>query len=127
MGPRRDPKDTSFWSNDKMKESLVVFANPKIEAEFESLKNKKFQDKKLYEFISKVIGELKKNASIGVKIPRKLWPEKYIREYEIKNLWKCNLPGAWRLIYTIKEDEIRIFNILLEWFSHKDYEKRFSY
>ncbi len=59
-----------------MKEILVVFANPRIEANFESLKNKKFQDKKLYEYISRVIKELKKNPSIGTKIPRSLWPEK---------------------------------------------------
>ena len=110
-----------------MKEIFVAFISEKIKKEFESLKEGKFEDKKLYELICKVIGDLKKNPSYGVKIPKKLWPKEYIRNYSITNLWKCNLPNAWRLVYTIKEDEIRIVNIILEWFSHKDYEKRFSY
>jgi len=38
-----------------------------------------------------------------------------------------DLPDGWRLVYTIKEDEVRILNIILEWFDHKDYEKRFKY
>jgi hypothetical protein len=32
-----------------------------------------------------------------------------------------------RLIYSITGDEISIVSIILEWFDHKDYERRFSY
>ncbi len=62
-----------------------------------------------------------------IKIPKKLWPAEYIKSYNITNLWKYNLPNAWRLIYTIKEDEVMILNVILEWFDHKGYEKRFGY
>jgi hypothetical protein len=56
---------------------------------------------------------------------------------DTKNLWfsrvwsylfcAYDLPGGWRLVYTIKEDEITILNVILEWFNHKGYEKRFNY
>ena len=38
-----------------------------------------------------------------------------------------DLPNGWRLIYTIESDDLKIMNIILEWFSHKDYERRFNY
>ena len=102
----------------------VTFVNKKVEGEFESLKEGKFEDKKLYEFIERAIKDIKINPSCGTKIPKKLWPKDYIG---IDNLWKYDLPNAWRLIYTIKIDEVMILNIILEWFDPKDYERRFGY
>ena len=110
-----------------MKDILVSFISKKIKDEYVSLKESKFEDKQLYDFISRAIDDLKKNPSCGVKIPKKLWPRSYIKQYEITNLWKYDLPNSWRLIYTIDTDEIRIVNIILEWFDHKNYEKRFKY
>ncbi|MEK6837806.1 MAG: hypothetical protein AABX69_04085 [Nanoarchaeota archaeon] len=40
---------------------------------------------------------------------------------------KYDLPNAWRRIYTIDADEVRIVSIIPEWFDHKEYEKRFRY
>ena len=102
----------------------VVFANRKIESEFESLKEGKFEDKNLYKFITKAIHGLKQNPACGIKIPKKLWPKEYA---SIDNLWKYDMPNGWRLIYTIKTEEIMILNVILEWFDHKEYERRFKY
>ncbi len=110
-----------------MKETYVVFANKKLEKEFESLKKGKEQDKKLYKFIERAINDLKKDPSCGIKIQKKLWPKSYVRQYKVSNLWKYDLPNGWRLIYTIKTDELIVLNIILEWFNHKEYEKRFKY
>jgi len=109
------------------KDVFVVFVNPKIEKEFESLKEGKFEDKKLYKYIQRAIDDLKQNSLSGTKIPKDLWPNEYVKEYRIDNLWKYDLPNAWRLIYTIHAENIRIFNVLLEWFDHKEYERRFGY
>ncbi len=51
----------------------------------------------------------------------------YVRNYGITNLRKYNLPDAWRLLYTIVGNEIEIISVLLEWLSHKEYERRFGY
>ena len=58
---------------------------------------------------------------------RNLFPKSYLEKYKIDNLWKYDLPNAWRLIYSIKNGQITILSIILEWMNHKDYEKRFKY
>ena len=109
------------------KEKRVAFINEKIKATFEELKDGKFEDKELHKLIQNAIEILAQNPERGIKIPKKLWPRVYIQEYKIINLWKYNLPKSWRLIYTIKENEVEIVSIILEWFDHKEYEKRFNY
>ena len=105
----------------------VAFANKKIEHDFERLKEEKFEDKQLYTFIQRAIDDLKKDPMCGIKLPKELWPKSYIEHYHIINLWKYDLPNSWRLIYTIFEDKVMILNVILEWFSHKEYERKFGY
>jgi Txe/YoeB family toxin of Txe-Axe toxin-antitoxin module len=105
----------------------VAFANKKLESDFEKLQKGKFEDKQLYKFIERATNDLKKNPMCGTKIPKNLWPKNYVKEYQITNLWKYDLPNAWRLIYTILEDKVMILNVILEWFSHKEYERKFGY
>ena len=105
----------------------VAFISQKLKEEFGYLKEGKFEDKQLYAFIDRAINDLKHNPTCGIKIPKSLWPKDYVQKYQITNLWKYGLPNAWRLIYTIERDEIKIVSIILEWFDHKEYEKRFGY
>ena len=105
----------------------VTFGEKKIENEFEILKEGKFEDKQFYDFIERAIKDLKSNPTCGTKIPKKLWPKEYIKKFGITNLWKYDMPNAWRLIYTIQTNEVMILNVILEWFSHKEYERRFKY
>ena len=109
------------------KQINVAFISKKLKLQLESLKQGKFEDKQLYKFINRALDDLKKDPTSGTKIQKKLWPNDYIRKYEITNLWKYDLPNAWKLIYTIETDEIMIMSIILEWFNHKEYEKRFNY
>ena len=53
--------------------------------------------------------------------------KKYVLDYKIDNLWKYDLPNSWRLIYTIRLDEVEIISVVLEWFNHKEYDRRFGY
>jgi len=110
-----------------MREINVAFISQKLKKEFEKLEEGKTEDKKLVKFIKRAIDDLKENPFSGTKVPKKLWPKSYVKKYEITNLWKYDLPNAWRLIYTIEADEVRLVNIILEWFPHKEYEKRFGY
>jgi Txe/YoeB family toxin of Txe-Axe toxin-antitoxin module len=104
----------------------VAFISRRLKAEFDSLRCGRYEDKQIYSFIERAIAELKQNPTSGTKIPSALWPKQY-RKLGVTNLWKHDLPDAWRLIYTIAEDEIMIVSIILEWFDHKEYEKRFRY
>ncbi len=100
----------------------VAFIDEKLKTAYEEIK-----DKKLLKYLQRAIDDLKKDPFAGIKIPRKLWPKEYIKKYNVKNLWKYNLPDGWRIIYTLKTNEIEIISIILEWFTHKEYEKRFKY
>jgi Txe/YoeB family toxin of Txe-Axe toxin-antitoxin module len=77
--------------------------------------------------LDRAFDDLKKNPFCGTKIPHKLWPRQYQIKYRIDNLWKYDLPDGWRMIYTIRADQITILAVVLEWFNHKEYEKRFRY
>ena len=105
----------------------VTFGDKKIEIDFEALKEGKVEDKQLYDSIDKAIIDLKNNPACGIKVPKNLWPKEYIKKYDITNLWKYDLPKGWRLVYTIQTNEIMILNVILEWFDHKEYERRFHY
>ena len=105
----------------------VAFASENLKNSFDKLKEGKFQEKELSKFLIRTIDDLKENPSCGIKIPKKLWPKKYLQKYSITNLFKYNLPNSWRLVYTIREDEITILSVLLDWMPHKDYERTFNY
>ena len=70
---------------------------------------------------------IKEDPFATVAIPQKLWPIEYIRRFGITNLRKYNLPKGWRLLYTVRGNEIEIISVILEWLPHKEYENRFKY
>ncbi len=107
--------------------TAVAFISQKLRTDFESLKCGKYEDRELYEFINRAIDDLKESSTCGTRIPKEYWPKEYVRRYKITNLWKYDLPNAWRLIYIIADDEVRIVSVILEWLDHKNYERRFGY
>ena len=109
------------------REKFVIFVDDKIKESFDKLKEGKFEEKQLCEFINRAMDDLKENSLAGTHIPRRVWPKEYAQKYRINNLWKYDLPNGWRLIYTIKGSEVKIISVILEWFSHKKYEKKFKY
>ena len=107
--------------------SEIKFAEAKIEKALQELKNSKTEDKKLYGWLNRAFDDISENAFCGIQIPKKLIPKEYNKKYQIDNLWKYNLPNAWRLLYSVARDEIIIITIILEWLPHKEYERRFGY
>lgn len=77
--------------------------------------------------IKQKIELLRDNPEYGVHIPKNKIPKEYVRDYDANNLWKVNLSGAWRMIYTIRGSEIEIISLILDIINHKDYEKKFKY
>ena len=110
----------------KMK-SQIKYAEEKVKKSLEELKSSKTEDQKLYKWINRAMDDLEENAFCGIQIQKKLIPKVYIEKYGIDNLWKYDLPKGWRLIYSVVNGDVQILSIILEWMSHKDYEKRFGY
>lgn len=107
-----------------MKPSKVKFISEKLEQEFKSLD----ESDPLKRAIKRAISDLQQNAFFGIQIPKRLFPKEYVAKYNITNLWKYDLPNAWRLLYTVtSEDQVQIVSAILEWFNHKDYGRKLSY
>ena len=103
--------------------SQMQFADKKVKKAFEEI-----NDKDLEKQLIKAFDNLEENVFCGIQIPKRLIPKEYTKRFgKLINLWKYNLPGAWRLIYTIDKDKINILSVVLEWLDHKEYERRFKY
>ena len=85
--------------------------------------------------IDSKIALLKVNYDYGIQIPKRLIPKKYLVQYEVTNLWKVNLSGYWRLVYTLRQPqreqtEVEIISIwldVLDIMDHEKYDKIFRY
>ncbi|MBN2101986.1 MAG: hypothetical protein JW716_03895 [Candidatus Aenigmarchaeota archaeon] len=77
--------------------------------------------------IKQKIELLRDNPQYGIHIPKDRTPKEYIKNYDVNNLWKINLSGAWRMIYTIRGNEVEIISLILDIMNHRDYEKKFGY
>jgi Txe/YoeB family toxin of Txe-Axe toxin-antitoxin module len=104
--------------------SKLQFVNEKVGEAFKKLEK---EDSKMYKFLLRAFNDIENNAFCGIQIPKNLIPKGYIKKFGVKNIWKYNLPDAWRLIYSLEGKSLLIFSIVLEWMDHKTYEKRFNY
>jgi hypothetical protein len=77
--------------------------------------------------IKQKIELLRDNPEYGFHIPKDRIPKEYIRDYDVNNLWKVNLSGAWRMVYTIRGSEVEIISLILDIINHTDYNDKFSY
>lgn len=105
----------------------VAFVDVELLEAFNKLKSGRFEDKELVLEIDSAMNILKLDPLAGTKIERKLWPKEYIRKYNIDNLRKYDMRNGWRLTYYLVGSRIEIVSVVLEWFDHKNYEKRFGY
>lgn len=107
--------------------SKAFFGDEDIQEAFHKLERGKTEDKQLHNWISRAIDDIEENAFCGTQIAKKLIPKEYLQKYDIDNLWKYDLPSAWRLLYSVAGDEVQIISILLDWMDHKHYERKFKY
>jgi len=103
----------------------VTFATDSLEEAFNSLKEEDW----LKKAILKAISNIKQNIFCGENIPKRLIPRDYIQKYNVENLYWYPLPNSWRLVYSIftNEGEIRILAVIVDYYDHKNYERKFHY
>lgn len=108
--------------------SEIRFGDEKVKRAYLQLEESTFQERQLKRWIERALEDIEKDAFCGIQIKKRLIPKEYYERFgSIDNLWKYNLPNAWRILYTIKRDEIVVLSIILEWLIHKEYERRFKY
>ncbi len=73
--------------------------------------------------INQKISFIKANPFYGDNIKKNQIP----KEYQVNNLWRVELSQFWRMLYTIKGDQIEIICFILDIISHPEYDKKFGY
>lgn len=70
---------------------------------------------------------IKANPFYGDSIPKALIPKDYVLMYNAKNLWRVELANYWRMLYTIKGDQVEVVCFVLGIVDHRRYDKQFGY
>ena len=81
----------------------------------------------LLKSIDREKNNIKINPQHGIHIPRKNLSKEVVKRYGTDRLWKIDLVGYWRMIYTIVGDDAKIIAFVLEFMNHKKYDKVFGY
>lgn len=107
--------------------STYRFVDENVKAAYYKLEKGDDQERELFKLIKQALVNIEDNAFCGIQIPKRLIPKEYAQKDEVGNLWKYDLPRGWRLIYSIAREEVIVVSLVLEWFDHKEYERRFNY
>ena len=95
------------------------------------IESKKSKKKPTYEqllsSINTTIRNIRANPSFGDLIPRKYLTKKVLNKYGTDKIFRVELVGYWRLLYTVIGDEAKIIAFILEYVNHDDYNKLFNY
>ena len=116
-----------------MKKPVRVILLDEAESEFKKLneivgqqiseEKENTEEMQLLRSVKQKIGFIKANQFYGDNIPKDRIPSCY----RVQNLWRVELSGYWRMLYTIKGDQIEIICFVLDILDHKEYDKKFGY
>jgi aromatic ring-opening dioxygenase LigB subunit len=119
-----------------LKKEIVVQFDKDAYKEYQELKElvtqgKKAKKKPTYEqllsSINKAVRDIKANPYYGSLIPRKYISKGTVNRYGTDKIFRVELVGFWRLLYTIIGEEARIIAFILEYMDHNKYNKVFGY
>ena len=105
-------------------ECKIKFVSEELKKSFEELKEINPQ---MHKDIERAFLSICQDAFFGRRVKKELIPKKLIKDYDINNLFIYNLSGGWRLIYSLINEDIELIAVVLDWMSHKDYERLFNF
>ncbi|RLG13980.1 MAG: hypothetical protein DRN71_03880 [Candidatus Nanohalarchaeota archaeon] len=118
------------------KEIWVEFSED-ADLDYQELQKKLLQEKEqgienssnmqLLKSIDREKDNIKIDPQYGTHIPRRNISKAVVNRYGTDRLWKVDLVGYWRMIYTITGDEVKIIAFVLEFMDHKKYDNVFGY
>jgi len=103
---------------------VLRYADERIKESFEKLR---LRDEKFLRHLKNALENIREDPVCGIKIPLRLIPKDWMKKYSINNLYKYNLPNAWRLLYSLSGGDVELIAIVLGCFDHKEYERKFNY
>ena len=119
-----------------MEKPVIIKFDKEAYKEYEELQEavsegKKSKKKSTYEqlltSINNALKNIKANYKYGDLIPRKYISKATINRYGTDKIFRVELVGYWRLLYTLIGDELKIIAFILEYMDHNKYNKIFCY
>ncbi|MFA5237074.1 MAG: hypothetical protein WC362_04385 [Methanoregula sp.] len=104
----------------------IAFIDEETKLNYFKLETGRDDEPHLFVSITHLIDKLREIPFFGTQVKKDLFPKEY-KKYNLQNLWKFNLSKDMRLTYTITSDDKTIVVIIIEWFDHKKYDRRFGY
>lgn len=75
--------------------------------------------------LGRLAARLEADPTLGDDIARSRWPDRFS---DFGNLWRAELPGAWRALYTIASYPGRDLEVVIVWVGdHTAYDRLFGY
>ena len=90
-------------------------------------KRESSEEIQLLKSIKQKIDFIKSNPFYGDPIAKNLIPKEYKIKYRSINLFRVELSQFWRMLYTLKGDEIEIIAFVLDIIDHPTYDNKFKY
>ncbi|HLC74433.1 MAG TPA: hypothetical protein VJH88_01100 [Candidatus Nanoarchaeia archaeon] len=111
---------------------IRVKLSPEAEAVYKHLNEEASTsktDRMLLKAVNQKVELIKTNPHYGNPIGKNKIPAEYIQKYNVKNLFRVELPVFWRMLYSLTdgESEIEIIAFVLDIIDHKEYDKKFGY
>lgn len=70
---------------------------------------------------------IKANKHYGTVLEDYRIPKEYRTRYEVGNVFKVDLPGFWRMLYTLtKEESVEVIAFVLDIMDHRQYDRKFK-
>tara|TARA_Y100000310_G_scaffold49097_1_gene45428 strand:- start:504 stop:872 length:369 start_codon:yes stop_codon:yes gene_type:complete len=119
-----------------MNKSIIVQFDEQVYKEYEVLQKLVAEGKsskkkptygQLLNSINNSIKNIKADYRYGDLIPRKFISKATSGRYGTDKIFRVELVGYWRLLYTIVGDEVKIIALILEYMDHNKYNKIFGY
>lgn len=109
-----------------------ILLSPEAEEAYKYLNDRSAKSKverSIFNSIKKKVDLIKVNPHYGDPIPKYLIPKEYIVKYGVTNLFRVELSGFWRMLYTLTNDEreVEIIAFVLDIVNHKEYDRKFGY
>ena len=104
--------------------AILKYADESIQKDLVKLEKR---DNELYRHIKNAFMNIQEDPVCGIQIHFRQIPKRLKKKYFIDNLYKYNLPNAWRLLYSLMGNKIEIIAIVLGCYNHKDYNRLFNY
>lgn len=111
---------------------VKVVLSPEAEEAYKQLNsiavNSKLE-RSILNSIKKKVVLIKMNPHYGNPMAKKLIPKEYVLKYGVTNLFRVELSGFWRMLYTLTNDETEVIIVafVLDIIDHREYDRKFGY